>query len=103
MGTVSRMRGSLLVLCFVVACGPGVRQSDDTGGDDVDGSSNPVCPVCTADNTGVVDCEGNVTECATDQACANGVCSDPCDAAEENHSSVGCEYYAVDMDAASGP
>jgi hypothetical protein len=26
-----------------------------------------------------------------------------CAAAEANHSSIGCEYYAVDMDAASGP
>ncbi len=26
-----------------------------------------------------------------------------CDAADQNHSSVGCDYYAVDMDAAQGP
>jgi hypothetical protein len=97
------MRGFLLALCLLSACGPSVSSGDDTGGDDVDGSTNPICPVCSADGTAVIDCDGNRTECPLDQACSNGACTDPCDAAEANHSSVGCEYYAVDMDAASGP
>ena len=33
----------------------------------------------------------------------DGMCMNGAQAAEENHSSVGCDYYAVDMDAAIGP
>jgi hypothetical protein len=51
----------------------------------------------------VIDCNGNATQCAGDQACSGGTCMNACQAAEANHSSVGCDYYAVDMDAASGP
>lgn len=35
--------------------------------------------------------------------CTGGACSATCEAANMNHSSVGCEYYAVDMDGAVGP
>jgi hypothetical protein len=91
--------GILLSVC--VACGPSVHGDDDddlAGDDDV-----PACPRCTPDNTGYVDCEGAIYDCPIDMACGNGVCADPCLAAERNHSSIGCDYYGVDMDAAMGP
>src|SRR5688572_1689246 len=85
----------------LVACGPGSRgNGDDTGGGD---DANPTCPVCSDDKYAVVDCEGNATQCPPDQMCNAGQCMDACEAAEKNNSSVGCEYYAVDMDAAQGP
>ncbi len=36
--------------------------------------------------------------CAPDEACRSGVCQNACDAAREDRSTVGCEYYAVDLD-----
>ena len=48
-------------------------------------------------------CDGKATACPPDQSCSLGKCMNGCAAAEANHSSVGCEYYAVDMDAAMGP
>lgn len=89
---------AIAVLAFS-ACGPSARNSDDTSGDD----TPPVCPRCNEDNTAVVDCDGNATQCPGDQLCSNGMCMNGCAAAEANHSSVGCDYYAVDMDAAMGP
>src|SRR3954454_11307450 len=35
--------------------------------------------------------------------CSGNSCSPSCQAAADNHSSIGCEYYAIDMDGASGP
>jgi len=84
------------VLAFS-ACGPSAR--DNTPGDD----TPPTCPVCSEDKTAVIDCNGNATQCPGDQACSGGMCMNACAAAEANHSSVGCDYYAVDMDAAQGP
>src|SRR5262245_45798188 len=99
------MRAHVIVpiLFAITSCGPGPR-TDDTGGDDdaVGDAAPPPCPRCSDDRTEVIDCEGNHTPCPSDQACsvATATCTDACLAAEMNHSSVGCEYYAVDMDAA---
>jgi hypothetical protein len=90
-----------VTLVLFAACGPKVSGSDDD--DDGGDGGVAVCPRCTGDNTGIVDCDGNITDCPSEMACSNGTCQDPCRAAELNHSSVGCEYYGVDMDAASGP
>ena len=85
----------------LIACGPGSRN----GGDDVAGGddANPTCPVCSDDKSAVVDCNVNAVACPLDQQCNAGLCMNACEAAEKNHSSVGCDYYAVDMDAAQGP
>lgn len=89
-----------LVLGALGACGP----EDRVPGGNGDGGNTPgACPVCSDDNSAVIDCDGNTTVCALDQACNEGTCMSACEAAERNHSSVGCEYYAVDMDAADGP
>jgi hypothetical protein len=85
---------------FVLACGPGNRNG--AGGDDtVDPPA--VCPACSDDKQSIIDCQGKVTQCAPDSACSNGECMPACEAAEKNHASIGCDYYAVDMDAAEGP
>ena len=97
------MRGSLaLCACIVIACGPGGRHDNGNGSGSGSGAP-PTCPVCTDDKTGWVDCNGNTTVCPPDQGCSDGKCMDACEAAAANHSSVGCEYYGVDMDAAQGP
>jgi hypothetical protein len=102
------MRAAILVLAL---CGCsqilGIDNfhGHDGGGDgagDDDGSLPPVCPACTPDNTGIVDCGGHVTPCGMGQSCSNATCMDACAAAEQNRTSVGCDFYAVDMDAAQG-
>jgi len=49
----------------------------------------------------VIDCHGNVVQdCTGGEACdpSTFTCQDACVAAESNHRSVGCDYYATDMD-----
>lgn len=55
------------------------------------------CFKCSADLHSVVDCDGNVIkECPPDQGCApGGVCTTPCEAAQANKSTIGCEFYSV--------
>jgi len=57
------------------------------------------CQPCSADGTAVLDCDGNVKEtCAAGQRCGlPGKCMAPCEAAQANKSTVGCDYYAADM------
>ena len=93
----------ILLATMVMACSPTRHGSGPGGGDDDTGSNAETCPRCSDDNSSVVDCMGNATECPTDQLCSNGMCMDGCQAAIDNHASVGCDYYAVDMDAAEGP
>ena len=52
---------ALAVALLAVGCGPSAHGTDDDHGDDddVDARPAPVCPYCTADLTGVVDCDGN--------------------------------------------
>lgn len=88
-----------LAVLVLVGCGPNGRKTP--GGDDDDDSST--CPRCSEDKFAVIDCDGNATQCPPDQACNAGACMNACEAAEKNHSSVGCDYMAVDMDAADGP
>src|SRR5205823_643726 len=94
------------LMCFVVAaCSPNGRNGNGNGSGSGSGSGSSVttCPVCTDDKSGFVDCDGMEHRCPDTQLCTQGVCEDSCMAAEANNSSVGCDYYAVDMDAASGP
>lgn len=93
------MRYALVMVAAFAACGPADRNGGN-GGDDDGGDT---CPRCTDDKTGVLSCDGQVQACAPDQLCSNGACMNGCAAAEANNSSVGCDYYAVDMDAAQGP
>ena len=95
------MKQTFLLACvLLIACGPGGRGNGGGGGGDDDPGA---CPVCSEDKMSIVDCNGNVTACPPEQGCSNGACMPACEAAENNNSSIGCEYYAVDMDAAQGP
>ena len=87
---------------FVIACSAPHRNGDDDGNSNDGGSSAPTCPSCSPDNTSVIDCNGNATMCAADETCSQGACMDGCAAAVQNHESVGCDYYAVDMDGTWG-
>ena len=89
------------VLCLV-ACGPSVRGSgdDEPGGDDQP-PDGECFPQCSADGRSVLDCNGMVTSvCDPTQACdlTTFTCANACQAAENNKRSVGCDYYATDMD-----
>ncbi len=56
---------------------------------------------CSADLHAVIDCNGAVLEdCSGGRACDTGsyTCQDACAAAEANHRSVGCDYYATQME-----
>src|SRR5262245_30234023 len=45
---------------------------------------------CSADLHTILDCNGNkVMDCPMGQACGNGMCMAPCDAAKANKSSLG--------------
>src|SRR5690349_20793331 len=83
--------------CLVIAafgCGPAGRHNTD-GGDD----APPTCQElsCSADLHDVL-CDGNiVTSCPSDMGCgAGGVCVPACQSAQDNQSTIGCDYYAVD-------
>ncbi|HEY1816405.1 MAG TPA: IgGFc-binding protein [Kofleriaceae bacterium] len=83
------MRTRILIaaasLAALVACAPNRRGGDDNGDDD-DGSNG-----------------SGPGDMGSDAPCAGNSCSASCEAADMNHSSIGCDYYAVDMDGASGP
>ncbi|HEY5928339.1 MAG TPA: IgGFc-binding protein [Kofleriaceae bacterium] len=89
----------LLLVVFVVACGPGPRK----GGDD-DDTTEPDAACgreCSADLHAVIDCNGvTVEDCSGGLACdpSSYTCQDACAAAEANHRSVGCDYYATQME-----
>ena len=65
------------------------------------GSGSSCALACTTDLHAVIDCNNTVvTQCTGDQACdlSSGTCTNACASAETNHLSVGCDYYATDMD-----
>ena len=90
----------MCAILALAACGPSARQGGD---DDGPGPNGQGCPACTEDKGAYIDCEGNAIACPTDQLCSDGVCMNGCEAAEKNHSSVGCDYYGIMMDGAQGP
>jgi hypothetical protein len=40
----------------------------------------------------------HVETCAADSVCSNGECKTPCEAAAENPSNLGCDFWAADLD-----
>ncbi len=52
---------------------------------------------CSADLHQVLDCNDNVVmECPPDQGCGpGGTCVDPCESAQENKSTLGCDFYSI--------
>jgi hypothetical protein len=79
------------------ACGPGRREDTGEGG-----KPDATCAQeCSPDLHSIVDCNGNViSQCSGGTACdpTTYTCQDACAAAEANHRSVGCDYYATLMD-----
>jgi hypothetical protein len=84
------------VIC--AACGPSGRPDDPVGGGHPDASC---ANTCSDDLRSVVDCNGNTVQaCAASDQCDTSAieCTNACAAAEANHRSVGCDYYATYMD-----
>ncbi len=72
----------------------------DAGTINVDGGIK-LCPRCSDDLHAIVDCDDKVLEaCLGSDGCdsATVTCTNACVAAESAQRSVGCEYYAVQMD-----
>ncbi len=115
--TVGVVLGAFL-LSFA-ACGPNgsgfngdASNSDDAGDEtfipDLDGFNFPdvvidpdanTCRNCSGDLHSILDCANNViATCPDDQGCgAGGQCVPACQSAADNKSTVGCNYYSVDM------
>ena len=93
------MRVLAALLAIVAACGPGARGKPDAAG----GSGDASCSnTCSPDLRVILDCNGNVVQqcAASDQCDMNAVeCTNACAAAESDHRSVGCDYYATYMEA----
>ena len=52
---------------------------------------------CSSDLHSLVDCSGNVLKtCPPNEGCSGMGCVGACQSAQDNKSSLGCEYYAVD-------
>lgn len=78
----------------------GLVDLDAGGQSDAGGQA---CAPCSADYTQVLSCDGSVAQtCAANQLCGMGKCMDPCAAAAANKTTVGCDYYAVAMNAMGG-
>jgi hypothetical protein len=87
------------VAIHAFGCGPTARHG--AGDDDANGDAGTCAPQCSADLHTVLDCNGNVVmQCTGADACdsSTGLCEDACIAASADHRSVGCDYYATDMD-----
>lgn len=86
---------------------PGTTSDASTGSDgwddDFDASTEPPCTVCSVDGTRILDCETEavVATCQAGELCTANGCKEACEAAVENRSSIGCEYYAVMLDGGS--
>ncbi len=77
---------------------PTTTDADGSSG----GSTGEVCfgdDHCSADLHDVVDCHGDVVmTCPDDQGCSGLACVPACDAASDNKSTFGCDYYVVGPD-----
>jgi IgGFc binding protein len=91
-------------LLLAASCGPPGRDNnnDCTGTDCVcvpgglycDGPAGNDVYRCNDDGTG----GSEVMECPADTVCSEGACKTPCEAAEDNPSNLGCDFWAVDLD-----
>jgi hypothetical protein len=58
---------------------------------------------CSGDLHSVVDCNGDVLKtCPPSEGCSGTSCVPACQSAQDNKSSLGCDYYAVDPDIITG-
>jgi hypothetical protein len=78
--------------------GPGTPASTGAFGTTGSGGGGS-CTKCSSDLHSILDCDGNVImECPPDQGCGATGCVPACQAAQENKSSIGCDYYSVAPD-----
>jgi IgGFc binding protein len=73
----------------------------NVGFPDVAQPDAPICTQCSADLHEVLTCGSNpqvVQTCTGNTGCGATGCIDACDAAAENKSSVGCDYYSFPSD-----
>lgn len=85
-------------LDLYVDAGAGERQPDGGG---FGGSCNERC---APDKRSILsDCAEAPLACEATQECVDAKCVDGCAAAEADHASVGCDYYAVKMDVYPNP
>ncbi len=76
----------------------GTGTGTNVGGVIIDPDSGPPCEVhCSADLHQLIDCNGVVVmECPDDQGCSpSGTCVPACQAAADNESTFGCDFYSV--------
>jgi len=59
-----------------------------------DGAASNEVWRCNKDGTGGM----KVEQCATDSVCSEGQCKTPCEAAADDPSNLGCDFWAVDLD-----
>lgn len=107
--------GSFLVCSLHLGCGAGT--SDGSGGSNSGGTGSgngtasggssqqfmgsgggsSGCTSCSADLHSVIDCDGNlIKQCGANEGCSpNGTCVAPCQAAAENKSTIGCDFYSA--------
>jgi hypothetical protein len=84
--------------------GPGSSSATSANGGGVSlagsGGTTTSCPLhCSADLHSFVDCNGvTVMTCPSAAACGSMGCVAPCDSAQQNKSTIGCDYYSVDPD-----
>ena len=81
--------------------GPSDVSQPQDGGPEAGDAADDVCflKTCTPDGRQVLDCNGAVEEtCGETELCQNGSCVDACHYVENDKSSVGCNYVAIDMD-----
>jgi hypothetical protein len=88
--------------------GAGGEGGGDDGGPGLVGDGSAVVPCsgnhCSSDLHSLVDCNGNVImTCPDNEGCSGTTCVPACQSAQDNKSSLGCEYYAVDPDMGTGP
>jgi hypothetical protein len=99
---------ALALITLANGCGPAASRDTDGGtepgsgsGDGSGDGTTPCFRQCSDDGRTVLDCEGDVVaHCDGGLACDpfSTTCVNACEAAEKNQSSVGCDYYATDMD-----
>ena len=83
----------------------GTQQSGSSGGIIGQGGTDAGAPDgctlrCSTDRSGVIGCgDMVVTQCSPTQMCLDGSCQPACQVADALRSSVGCEYYPVQMQA----
>src|SRR5262245_9556207 len=95
---------AILAASFCLFGCTGTRQGRSPDASAAVDSGQPSCRQCSGDLHSVLDCSGTlIRECPPDQGCGtDGTCVPACQSASENHSTIGCEYFAINPPG-SGP